>query len=105
MMTYLSHARLNQAGRREPAFQIFFHVLLRWILRQSLFQSTEPAATEVTFVRGVLLDIGGITLFRGVGMMFMLHQLLVFRHFRIILRTFRAAAGWWQRRLTARHNL
>ena len=45
------------------------------------FQSTETPAAEVTFVRDVLLDIGGITLFRSVGMMFMLHQLLVFSTF------------------------
>jgi hypothetical protein len=33
-----------------------------------------------------MLDIAGIALFRGVGMMFMLHQLVVFQHFRIPLR-------------------
>jgi hypothetical protein len=37
-----------------------------------------PPAAEVTLVRGVLLDIGGIALFRGVGMMFVLRQLFSF---------------------------
>ena len=32
-------------------------------------QSTEPPAAEVTLVRGILLDIGGIPLFGGVGKM------------------------------------
>jgi hypothetical protein len=39
---------------------------------------TGPTAAEVTFVCGVLLDIGGISLFRRVGVMLMLRQLLVF---------------------------
>src|ERR1700728_659761 len=63
-----------------------------------------PPAAEVTLVRGVLLDIGGIALFRCVGMMFVLRQLLVFRHFRSPLRTFLTAIGRWHRWHMARHD-
>jgi hypothetical protein len=37
-------------------------------------RSTVSPAAEVTFVRGVLLDIGRLPVFRSVGMMFVLHQ-------------------------------
>jgi hypothetical protein len=40
-------------------------------------RSTETAAAEVTLVRSVLLDIGSLVLFRGVGMAFMFHQIFI----------------------------
>jgi hypothetical protein len=89
----------TEPGRRMPALFIPLSVLVG----QPLSQSTEPPAAEVTLVRGILLDIGGIPLFGGVGMMFMLYQLLVLRRFRITLRTFLTAIGWWHRRHMARH--
>jgi hypothetical protein len=61
---------------RGPTQASPFHSLER-LVGQSVSQSTEPPAAEVTLVRGILLDIGGIPLFGGVGMMFMLYQLLV----------------------------
>ncbi|MFY9601866.1 MAG: hypothetical protein WAR02_16655, partial [Pseudolabrys sp.] len=39
--------------------------------------STEPSAAEETLVRSVLLDIGSLALFRCIGMMFMLDQLVI----------------------------
>jgi hypothetical protein len=68
--------KLNEPTQAGP-----FHSLERFTaekFRQSVSQSTDPPAAEVALVRGILLDIGGIPLFRSVGMMFMLHQLLVF---------------------------
>jgi hypothetical protein len=86
----------TEPGRHMPALFIPLSVLV-------VSQSTEPPAAEVTLVRGILLDIGGIPLFGGVGMMFMLYQLLVLRRFRITLRSFLTAIGWWHRRPMARH--
>ena len=63
-----------------------------------------PPAAEVTLIRGVLLDIGGVAFFRRVGMMLTLHQLVVFQHFRIPLQTVLAATGRWYGRHIARHN-
>jgi hypothetical protein len=65
--------------------------------------STHSTAPKESFVRRVLLDIGGFPLFRGVGMVFMLHR-LVFRHFRITPQTFLAAIGGRNGRLVTRHN-
>src|SRR5471032_116621 len=65
--------------------------------------STHSTAPEESFVRRVLLDIGGFPLFRCVGMMFMLHR-LVFRHFRITPQTFLAAIGGRNGRHVTRHN-
>jgi hypothetical protein len=39
--------------------------------------STEPSTAEETLVRSVLLDIGSLALFRCIGMMFMLDQLVI----------------------------
>ena len=87
----------TEPGRHMPALFIPLSVLV-------VSQSTEPPAAEVTLVRGILLDIGGIPLFRCVGVMLMLRQLLVFQDFRIVLRAFVAAAGWGNRRFAARHD-
>jgi hypothetical protein len=63
----------TEPSRRRPALFIPLSVLVG----QSVSRSTQTPAAEVTLVRGILLDIGGIPLFGGVGMMFMLYQLLV----------------------------
>jgi hypothetical protein len=74
------------------------------IFCQLALPSTEPTAAEVTFVCSVLFDICRIPFFRRVGVMLMLHQLFVFRHFRITPRPFVAPAGWGHWRITARHG-
>src|ERR1700689_2986003 len=94
----------TKLDRPAPAGPFYFLRFPQRIFRRPVFPSTEPTAAEVTFVCGVLFDIGGVPLFRRVGVMLMLHQLLVFRHFRIILRAFVAAAGWRNRRIAARHD-
>ena len=94
----------TKLDRPAPAGPFYFLRFPQRIFRRPVFPSTEPTAAEVTFVCGVLFDIGGVPLFRRVGVMLMLHQLLIFRHFRIILRAFVAAAGWRNRRIAARHD-
>jgi hypothetical protein len=76
----------TKLGRPAPAGPFYFLRFLQRIFRQPVFSSTEATAAEITFVCGVLFEIGRVPLFRRVGVMLMLHRLLVFRHFRIILR-------------------
>ena len=68
------------------------------------FQSTLTTTAKKALVRRVLPDIRSIPLLGGVGMMFMLHQLLFFRHFPLALSTFVAAISRRYRRHVARHN-
>jgi hypothetical protein len=96
---YWAHRRRGKPGRCPFSSSLRTWLLsVQRIFRQLVVPSTEPTAAEVTFV------FGRVPLFRSVGVMLMLHQLLVFRHFRIVLRPFVAAAGWRNRRIAARHD-
>lgn len=57
--------RTKSTGRYKPAFFIFAAFYDSEYAGAVFFQSTDPPAAKVTFVRGVLRDIGGVTFFRS----------------------------------------